>query len=70
MRCMEFRIDGQIDTAWSEWFEGVIFIDKVRSQTVLTCNISDSSALYGTITKLRDLGLDLVSVNPVEQDGP
>ena len=67
MRRMEFRIDGQIDTAWSEWFEGEIFIDKVKDQTVLTCNLCDSSALYGTINKLRDLGLNLVSVNSLEQ---
>lgn len=68
MRRMEFRIDGQIDAAWSEWFEGDIFIDKVKDQTVLACKLPDSSALYGTITKLRDLGLELISVNPMEQD--
>ncbi len=66
MQHFEIRVEGQIDKAWSEWFEGFCLIHTKENETILTGEIADQTALYGVITKLRDLGLKLISVVPIE----
>lgn len=68
MQHVEIRVEGQIDEAWSEWFEGFSLIHTEQNQTIMTGEVSDQAALYGLITKLRDLGLNLISVNPQSKD--
>ena len=65
MRLVEIRIEGRIDETWAEWFEGFSVTYTDRNQTILQGEVPDQAALYGTITKLRDLGLELVSINPI-----
>jgi hypothetical protein len=38
------------------------------SNTLLTGSVIDQAALHGLLKKLRDLGLPLISVSPVESD--
>jgi hypothetical protein len=64
----EIRVKGQIDEHWSDWFEGLTVTHTDQDETVLTGLVVDQSALYGLMTKLRDLGLLLVSVNISEMD--
>lgn len=66
MQRVEIRVEGQIDDTWAEWFEGFTLTCSGENQTVLLGEVPDQAALYGTITKLRDLGLNLISVNPKE----
>ncbi|MEJ2484619.1 MAG: hypothetical protein P8Y68_02685 [Anaerolineales bacterium] len=68
MQRVEICIEGQIDKAWSEWFEGFSVTHTPRNETIITGEVPDQSALYGMITKLRDLGLKLISVNSQEMD--
>lgn len=68
MQQVEIRIKGQIDETWSEWFEGFSVTYTQCNETILSGEVVDQSALYGVISKLRDLGLTLVSVNPQEQE--
>ena len=63
---VEIRVKGRIDEHWSEWFEGFEIGYPNQDETTLSGPIRDQTALYGMLTKLRDLGLDLVSVNPSE----
>jgi hypothetical protein len=42
---------------------------KENGDTLLTGLIVDQAALYGLLKKVRDLGMPLLSVNPVERDG-
>jgi hypothetical protein len=60
---VEIRVKGQIDTQWSEWFAGLDIVHAGPGETVLTGEVVDQAALYGLLTRLRDLGLPLVSVN-------
>jgi hypothetical protein len=59
---IEIRVKGQIDKAWSEWFnELTIEHCEHQNETVLTGFVADQAALYGLLAKLRDIGLELVS---------
>jgi hypothetical protein len=64
MQQVEIRVKGQIDERWSEWLEGLTITHMGEGETVLTGPVTDQSALYGLIARLRDLGLPLLSVNP------
>jgi hypothetical protein len=64
MQRVEICIEGQLDETWSEWFEGFTLSHTEQNQTILVGEFPDQAALYGLITKLRDLGLNLISVNP------
>jgi hypothetical protein len=63
---VEIRVEGNIDKSWSDWFEGFTLTYSEHDETIITGEVSDQAALYGLITKLRDLGLTLVSVIPKE----
>ena len=63
---VEIHFKGQVNAQWSEWFGGLTVSHPVPEETVLTGVVSDSSALYGTISRLRDLGLQLTSVRSDE----
>ena len=60
----QVRITGQIDPAWSDWFEGLaVTLD--GPDTLITGPVIDQAALHGLLRKVRDLGLPLVSVTPI-----
>jgi hypothetical protein len=60
---VEIRFKGQINEQWSEWFGGLTISYSSPDETILTGYIQDQSALYGIISRLRDLGLELASVS-------
>jgi hypothetical protein len=60
------RIRSHMDNAWSDWFEGMTIEHQANGETVLSGFIEDQAALFGTLMKLRDLGLALIAVQPVE----
>ncbi len=62
MQCIEITIKGLIDEHWSEWFEGLDITYLTGGETLLKGQVRDHAELYGLIAKLRDLGLQLVSV--------
>ncbi|MCP5100958.1 MAG: hypothetical protein GY943_35865, partial [Chloroflexi bacterium] len=57
----EICIQGHFDPRWEEWFVGMEVETAVSNQTILRGSITDQSALYGHIEKLRDLGITLIS---------
>ena len=68
MQQVEIRIEGHLDESWAEWLEGFAF-SHTGDETILTGSVKDRAALYGFITKLRDLGVTLISVNSRLQSG-
>jgi hypothetical protein len=67
MHQVQLRVKGQIDGRWSEWLDGLTITHTGEGETMLTGSILDQSALYGLISKLRDLGLPLLAVNLYEE---
>jgi hypothetical protein len=60
---VEVRVKGCIGKEWSEWFGGLTISQSSPDETVLTGLVTDQAALYGIISRLRDLGLELASVS-------
>ncbi|MBN1248412.1 MAG: hypothetical protein JXC32_12190 [Anaerolineae bacterium] len=65
MTTVEIRVRGRIDDHWSDWF-GDLTLTHTPEETVLVGDVVDQAALYGLLAKLRDLGLELISVRPRE----
>jgi hypothetical protein len=64
-RTFQIRITGRLDPRWEEWFDGLtITLDD--GDTLITGPVIDQAALHGLLRRVRDLGLPLVSVTPVE----
>ena len=66
----EFRVNGRLSQDLTLWFEDMtLTVDEsvAPSQTVIRGVVRDQAALYGLIGRLRDLGLELLAVNLVEE---
>ncbi len=59
----QIRIHSHLDQGWADWFEGMTITHEVDGTTVLFGPIVDQAALHGVLTRVRDLGLTLLSVN-------
>ena|SRR5512143_1355177 len=64
-RCYEICIGGQLDSSWSEWFEGFELYACGKNWTMLCGRVADQAALLGILNKLSRLNMPLVSVNEV-----
>ncbi len=58
----EIRFRGQLPQRYARWFEGLTMTHLADGDTLLTGDLPDQSALHGILSRLRDLGLELVSV--------
>ena len=61
----EIRVAGHMSTNWAVRFEGMSLRHEPEGETVLS-GMLDQAALHGVFMKIRDLGLNLISVNRVE----
>ena len=62
----EIRIQGHLADRWAAEFEGLTITREDNGDTLLTGLVIDQAALHGLLKKVRDLGLPLVSVCPIE----
>ena len=70
-RPMEYRIRirGHLDASWTGWFDELALTQQDDGTTELVGPLSDQSALYGLLARLRDLGATLLMVEQLGQLG-
>lgn len=65
----QIKVQGRLDRKWSDWFNGLAITYQTGRDgdpvTMLTGAIVDQAALYGMLSKIRDLNLHLISVERV-----
>ena len=64
----QIRIQGHLDSKWTDWFGGLTITREEDGDMLLTGPVIDQAALHGLLKKVRDLGIPLVSVVPVQID--
>ena len=62
----ELRIEGRLDEHWSAWFGDLTLIHEDDGTTTLSGAVADQAALHGLLSKVRDLGATLISVNATD----
>ncbi len=65
-QCYEIRLKGHLDARWMDRFEGLTITLEKNGDTLLTGPVVDQAALHGLLKKVRDLGMPLISVRPLE----
>ena len=65
----QIRIKGQLGCEWSDWFDGMAIAPDENGDTLLTGPVVDQAALHGLLRKVRDCGMVLVSINPIDTAG-
>jgi len=66
----QIRIKGHLVREWTDWFGGMSITLEDNGDTLLTGPVVDQAALHGLLKRVRDLGMPLVSVSPVEPGPP
>ena len=64
----EIRVTGHLSANWAARFEGMSMQHESGGETVLS-GLLDQAALHVVLVKIRNLGLNLISVNRVEVTG-
>ncbi len=65
----EIRVKGCMDEGfWADWFGGLEYtFDLGRAETMLRGPLTDQAELYGLLSRLRNKGLTLISVQQIHQ---
>ena len=68
----QIRVKTHLDLDWSAWFGDLTITHDADDCTTISGRVADQAALYGLISKARNLGLTLVAVQRIaaEQPGP
>lgn len=63
----EIVVRGHLDDRYAEWFEGMTLAQQEDGVTKMCGTIADQAALHGLLSRIRDLGLVLLSLRCVPQ---
>lgn len=62
----DIRVRGQLDEHRQLWFEGMMVKPLAGDETSIWGFVQDQSALFGLLSRVRDMGLVLFSVRRIE----
>ncbi len=60
------RVTGHLDARWAASFDGMDLVDESDGTTTIRGPVVDQAALHGLLQRLRDAGIPLLSLTPVE----
>ncbi len=63
----EIRVRGHLDEERHVWFEGMVVRPLLGDETTIWGIVRDQSALFGLLSRVRDLGLELLAVRRIER---
>lgn len=63
----EIQVKGHLHQRWSTWLYDFNLRHEADGTTALTGNLADDAAVYGLLSKLRDMGLTLLSVKILDE---
>jgi len=66
----QIRLKGHLSSQWTDRFGGLSITLADNGDTLLTGPVMDQAALHGLLKTARDLGLPLISLNPVVTGPP
>lgn len=58
----QIRVAGHLDEHWSAWLDGFALTRGDDGTTVITGPVTDQAQLHGVLTRIRDLGVPLLSL--------
>ncbi|KPL77276.1 hypothetical protein ADN00_09065 [Ornatilinea apprima] len=61
----EIQVKGSLAPAWSDWFAGFDLSSDENGNTIMVGPVIDQAELHGVLERIRDLGLQLLSVRQV-----
>jgi hypothetical protein len=62
----ELRGEGHLDGHWSGFLGGLSMSHEDDGTTILRRDVADQSELHGLLAAVRDLGVTLISLTPVD----
>ena len=62
----QLRVVGHLDDHWSPWLGDLTLAHEDDGTTSLTGAVADQAELHGLLTKIRDLGVTLISVEAID----
>ena len=65
----EIKLQGHLDTKWSEWFYGMTVTHERGGATTLCGPLPDQAVLRSVLDRIWDMNLLLISVNQIVSDG-
>jgi hypothetical protein len=60
------RVEGHLAQHWSAWFQDLTLHRENDGTTSLSGAVKDQAELHGLLTKVRDLGINLISVEVID----
>jgi hypothetical protein len=64
--CYRLRVAGHLDRHWAGWFGDLALTHEADGTTSLTGFVADQAELHGLLTRVRDLGVSLVSLAMID----
>ena len=59
-------VDGHLDQRWSDWVEDMVVRHEADGTTTLEGPLADQAALHGVLSRMRDLGVAIISFRKVD----
>jgi len=63
----QIKVKGQLDPKLSQWLGNFAISHTPEGDTLLTGIVIDQAALHGVLARCRDLGVTLISINPLNE---